>query len=307
MELEDPRPSFFSSIAIDKCHINLSPHKVFLFGGKMDGDIKTVRSLLYNHILCKNQTLFNSLVIVEEFKDWLHDSIYPDLLTFESDLAETASLVVISLESAGAIAELGSFSVNSKLKDKTVIVICDEHHNQDSYIKLGPLRQLKDENILSYPYQYQDLEESLTEHLEDIVDTLVEKLDKNDKSEKFNPHNNGHIAFLIHDLILTCKVLILKEIKLYLKTLGIDRNAHEIQRLIFLLRKLDLIKEERRGHTTYYVLADNKATKRVSFSSEDETIIDRSSATMASIRYYHTAKKEKRRLNVLATLVSEAE
>lgn len=81
-----------------------------------DQENKTVRALLYDHLSVKHSQLFSSLVLVEEFKDWLHDSIYPDLLTFESDLAETASLVVISLESPGALAELGSFSVNEKIK-----------------------------------------------------------------------------------------------------------------------------------------------------------------------------------------------
>jgi len=141
MEKNDPRFLPLSLISIENSTINLHPPKVFLFGGDLDK--KTVRSQLYHHILTKKPKLSDALVLVEEFKDWLHDSVYPDLLTFESDLAETASLVIISLESAGALAELGSFSVNEKLKDKLIIVMSENHYNEDSYIKLGPLRQLK--------------------------------------------------------------------------------------------------------------------------------------------------------------------
>lgn len=245
MENNDPRESLLSLISIENSHVNLHPPKIFLFGGDMsDQKNKTVRALLYDHLLVKNPRLFSSLVLVEEFKDWLHDSIYPDLLTFESDLAETASLVVISLESPGALAELGSFSVNEKLKNKVVIIICDDHHNQNSYIKLGPLRQLKDENILSYPYKYNNLENSLKEHLDDITDSLSNILDEVQKTEKFNLANKGHIAFLIYDLILTYKALINKEIKLYLKSLNVDIASQEVSRLLFLLEKLELIKKE---------------------------------------------------------------
>ncbi|GAW87875.1 conserved hypothetical protein [Bathymodiolus platifrons methanotrophic gill symbiont] len=299
MEINDPRESLLSLISIENSHVNLRPPKILLFGGDMsDQENKTVRALLYDHLSVKHSQLFSSLVLVEEFKDWLHDSIYPDLLTFESDLAETASLVVISLESPGALAELGSFSVNEKIKEKIVIIICDDHHNQDSYIKLGPLRQLKDENILSYPYKYNDLENSLKEHLDDITDSLSNILDEVNKTEKFNLTNKGHIAFLIYDLILTYKALINKEIKLYLKSLNVDVAPEEVSRLLFLLEKLELIEKRRMGNREYYLVIDNN--HRIVFSNKkNDDKFDRNSAIIAAAQYYKSSKKEKIRMKVL--------
>ncbi len=301
MESNDPRLSLLSLISIEKCHVNLHPPKIFLFGGDLDSE--TVRSLLYNHIMAKKPSLFNSLVIVEEFKDWLHDSIYPDLLTFESDLAETASLVVISLESPGALAELGSFSVNEKLKNKVVIIICDEHHNQNSYIKLGPLRQLNNENILSYPYKYDNLKISLTEHLDDITETLTKILSDSLKEEPFNTKNKGHIAFLMFDLIATYKALIRKEIKIYLKELNINIASNEVSRLLFLLEKLELIKKKRRGNIDYYIVVE-KEHRIIFFSKASDKKFDRNTATMAAVKYYNKSKKEKRRLNLLQSIMT---
>lgn len=299
MEINDPRESLLSLISIENSHVKLRPPKILLFGGDMsDQGNKTVRALLYDHLSVKHSQLFSSLVLVEEFKDWLHDSIYPDLLTFESDLAETASLVVISLESPGALAELGSFSVNEKIKEKIVIIICDDHHNQDSYIKLGPLRQLKDENILSYPYKYNDLENSLKEHLDDITDSLSNILDEVNKTEKFNLTNKGHIAFLIYDLILTYKALINKEIKLYLKSLNVDVAPEEVSRLLFLLEKLELIEKRRMGNREYYLVIDNN--HRIVFSNKkNDDKFDRNSAIIAAAQYYKSSKKEKIRMKVL--------
>lgn len=305
MQSVDPRQTFISSINLDESHINLHPPKIFLFGGDMSEGAVTVRSLLYNHVLYSNQFISEALVIVEEFKDWLHDSVYPDLLAFESDLAETASLVIIALESPGALAELGSFSVNEKLKEKTIIIICDDHHNQDSFIKLGPLRQLNNENILSYPYKYDEtLEETFTEHLEDIVETLGQKLERNDKTEKFNKLNNGHIAFLIHDFILINRALTFSEIKIYIKELEIERNTTEIKRLLFLLKKLELIKIERRGHTDFYIL-NGKGSTRVSFSYKEDKKSDRTEASMAALLYYNSSNKERKRVSVLKSLMGE--
>jgi ssRNA-specific RNase YbeY (16S rRNA maturation enzyme) len=300
MENNDPRESLLSLISIENSHVNLHPPKIFLFGGDMNksNPKKTVRALLYDHLLVNNLHLFESLVLVEEFEDWLHDSIYPDLLTFESDLAETASLIVISLESPGALAELGSFSVNKKLKNKVVIIICDDHHNQKSYIKLGPLRQLKDENILSYPYKYDDLESSLPKHLDDITVSLNNILNKSQKTEKFDLTNKGHIAFLIHDLILTYKALINKEIKCYLKCLNVDIASQEVLRLLFLLEKLELIKKTRMGNTEYYLVVEDD--HRIVFSNKSKSSkFDRNSATLSAFQYYKNSKKEKRRLKVL--------
>lgn len=299
MEINDPRESLLSLISIENSRVKLRPPKILLFGGDMsDQGNKTVRALLYDHLSVKHSQLFSSLVLVEEFKDWLHDSIYPDLLTFESDLAETASLVVISLESPGALAELGSFSVNEKIKEKIVIIICDDHHNQDSYIKLGPLRQLKDENILSYPYKYNDLENSLKEHLDDITDSLSNILDEVNKTEKFNLTNKGHIAFLIYDLILTYKALINKEIKLYLKSLNVDVAPEEVSRLLFLLEKLELIEKRRMGNREYYLVIDNN--HRIVFSNKkNDDKFDRNSAIIAAAQYYKSSKKEKIRMKVL--------
>jgi len=303
MELDDPRLPLLSLISIEKSHVNLHPPKVFLFGGDLGNT--SVRSLLYSHILVKYPALYKSLVIVEEFKDWLHDSIYPDLLTFESDLAETASLVVISLESPGAIAELGSFSVNEKLKNKVVIIISEDHHNQDSYIKLGPLRQLNDENIFSYPYQYNDLEASLNDHLEDIAESLNLLLEVGNRTEKFNSDNMGHIAFLMYDLILTYKALISKEIKQYLKELNIDIAPHVVSRLLFLLEKLELVKKKRMGNNCYYLVIGD--AHRISFSNKfSKNKFDRNSATVSAIRYYNSAKKEKRRVQVLESALGNA-
>lgn len=63
--------------------------------------------------------LIDQITLAEEFKDWIHDSVYKDLLDFENDIAHISSLIVIVLESPGALAELGLFVRNKVLNKKT--------------------------------------------------------------------------------------------------------------------------------------------------------------------------------------------
>lgn len=298
MEVSDPREDYLSLISIEKSYINLSPPIVFLFGGSIDHPPKSVRGVLYNHILTKHPTLSNSLVIPEDFTDWLHDSVYPDLLTFESDLAETSSLVIIALESPGSIAELGSFSVNGGLREKIIIIISEYHHEQSSFITLGPLRLLPEENVFSYPYNHIAVADSLDDYLDDLVDNINKNLGTIGKTESFDIHNNGHIALAIYELILIFKALKLKEIKDYLKILSIGRNTSTTKRLLFLLEKLSLITKKRLGNVDYYIPLKN--SQRVKFSSKDtKKLFDRNSALLGTSQYYTSSKKEKMRKRII--------
>ncbi|MCJ7601913.1 MAG: retron St85 family effector protein [Desulfobulbaceae bacterium] len=301
MEVADPREFYLSLISLEKSYVKLSPPIVFLFGGAIP-DIgvppQSVRGRLYDYIFSKHSSLSQSLVIPEDFKDWLHDSIYPDLLSFESDLAQTSSLVIIALESPGAIAELGSFSVNCALKDKMIIIISEHHHNQDSFITLGPLRQLPKKNVYSYPYDHMHLGRSLDDFLEDIVENIKTNLEGLDKTERFDTKNNGHVSLLIYELLLLFKALKLVEIQGYLKTLSINISLTVIKRLLFLLEKLELVRKKRLGNIDYYVPA--RTDQRINFSSVDKSkLFDRNSAIIGTAGYYASSRKEKMRKRVI--------
>ena len=304
LELSDPREEYLSLISIEKSHILLSPPIVFLFGGSLENSPKSVRGVLYNYILTKHPSLSRSLVIPEDFKDWLHDSVYPDLLTFESDLAETSSLVIIALESPGSIAELGSFSVNSGLRDKTIIIISEHHHNQASFITLGPLRLLPENNVFSYPYNHNNLGDTLDIYLDDLVENITDNLSNINKTESFNIEKNGHIALAIYELVLIFKALKLSEVKEYLKVIGITKKSLVIKRLLFLLEKLSLVTKKRRGNVDYYIALEKDS--RVKFTSKDsDKGFDRNAAILGVSQYYASSNKEKMRKRVIEEATTE--
>lgn len=294
---DDRTEQLVARISLASAYVNLSPPIVFLFGGSVNGQ-DSIRGKLYHYLMVKYPSLFKNLVVPEHFKDWLHDSNYPDLLSFESDLAQTSSLVVIALESAGSIAELGSFSVNEQLSPKVVAVLSEYHHNKPSFIKLGPLRQLAEHNIYSYPYDHKDPSSLDQEYLEDFTEKLSAHLKSSNKSESFNTQNNGHIALLIFEMISIFKALKLSEVERYLTICGIAKTKSELKRSLFLLMKLGFVVVKRMGNIDFYL--PNRREIRIKFGTQKGAVFDRSALTMAAIENYSSLSSEKMRLKVIS-------
>lgn len=298
--VKDPRKRYLSLVSLEKSHVNLRPPIIFLFGGEVGTSVCScsVRSKLYHHIYAKESELFGCLVIPEDFTDWLHDSNYPDLLTFESDLAQTSSVVFIALESPGAIAELGAFSVNGTLKNKVHVIMSEVHYDQRSFIKLGPLRQLPDENIYSYNYDPLSIGGSLDNYLGDMVSNIKESTKSGKKSEPFAVENNGHIALLIYEMLCIFKALKLTEIAEYLDVLSCSRSRSEIKRFLFLLDKLDFVEMQRYGNVDYYYPL--KVIERVALSGKSRVeSFDRHASEIGALQFYHEAAEEKGRRRVI--------
>jgi hypothetical protein len=66
-----------------------------------------------------------------------------DLLTLENLLADSASAVVILLQSPGTFTELGAFTNYKKLSNKLIVIIDPRFARKKSFINLGPVRFLR--------------------------------------------------------------------------------------------------------------------------------------------------------------------
>lgn len=268
MLLSDHRKNYLAKISLDKSRVHLTPHNVLLFGGPIDCDEKpSIRSSLYNQLLCKHTDFFENLTIVEHFKDWLNDSIYPDLLTFQVDLAQTASFIIIILESAGSIAEFSAFSITPSIRHKLIIIVSEKHYKSQSFITLGPLRFIQEDNVLAYRFDPEKPDKTTKETIDSLADEIVDFQSKHDGGEQFKMDNHGHIAFLIFELILFFQALTEKELLGQLKTLTVPLEPKKIKSLIFLLTKLDFIEFKKKGGTKFYVAL--KKDVRVDFGSKD--------------------------------------
>jgi hypothetical protein len=300
----DPRKEFLKKISLSKSFINYEPSIILLFGGEINIKITeslSIREMLFEYCNLHNKLLKKSIKLVEHYKDWYENAHYDNLLTFEEDLIQLASLTVIILESAGAIAELGAFCINEKINQNLVIALSEKHFKEKSFITLGPLKQLEkhaEHAAWIYEWDYSDIENTAKTELP-ILAKDIEEYVKNQKAKSFDRENIGHLAYLVHELLVQFKALTCKEIISFLNTLDINRNRKEVKKLLYLLELLELIKKRNKGHREYFI-AKCKIS-RVLFSGENPTDrFDDAEIKMSVMRYYIDTENDKIRVKIIA-------
>lgn len=270
LNFEDVLIEEFSSFDPSKFSVSFMPPKIFVCGGEICNDL--IPSSMRERLLCyfydNNKEVFSALLKAEDFKDYLREGAYSDLLEFETDIGNIATLIIICLESPGSLVELGIFCNNPSLLHRLLIVAPQhEIEAKDSFIYLGPLSNLikKDEgSVLVYPWP--DAKVKQYDHIDLIAVDVTRKLDKSFKSEAFDSKNTAHLAFLIYEIILLAHPIKQFEIDLALMAMNIELQEKEISRLLYLLDKLELIKHTIYSNVAYFYDAAN-GERRIRFGA----------------------------------------
>ncbi|HCG5966408.1 TPA: retron St85 family effector protein [Vibrio parahaemolyticus] len=102
----------FEKYDVRNFKINYPDHRIFVCGGQIDITEPiplSFRQRLIGKLAATYPHIESEIVLAESFKDYFREHAYRDLLTFEDDIAQLASVVVIFLESPGSLVELGMF------------------------------------------------------------------------------------------------------------------------------------------------------------------------------------------------------
>lgn len=307
MKFDDKRKTHLAQISLEKSRVDLSSPIIFLCGGLVDArefHPTSIRDALLRHLSSVRCHTADQVTLAEHFQDWIHGSTYKNLLEFESDIAHISSLIVIILESPGALAELGLFVKNAFLNKKLIIFVNDDHYGDKSFISLGPLRYLegiRERNVCAYPWDSDSIDESVKDSLPDMHEDLLVALDGLDKSEAFDFDNDGHISFLIYELVRLFKAIKLTEIDVFLKDLGVVLKRDKLKRLVFLLQKFEFISFGKRGHDEYfYALKD---IDKIQFGGR----FDRNLTYVSAMQYYSFNDCENRRFKFISGLAKNKE
>lgn len=305
MKFDDKRKFHLEKISLEKSRVDLSSPIIFLCGGLVDiteSSSPSIRDSFLRYINKPSNCLDGKIILAEDFKDWIHDSIYKDLLDFENDIAHISSIIVIILESPGALAELGLFVRNSVLNKKLIIFVNDGHYNTNSFIRLGPLRYLEDikgETVFAYPWDIENIDVSLEESLPEMRQDLGQAISEFDKTEAFDINNDGHIAFVLYEIVRIFKALKLIEIESYAQELGLDLSRDKIKRLLFLLSKFDFVEYGKRGHDVYYyALVD---IDKIHFGGH----FNKNDALVSTMQYYSINNSESKRFNFIKGIMKK--
>lgn len=302
----DPRPSLLSAIDFDACKIELSNTPIVLLCGgpvhikeRPEDPNPPIASL--RHAVTEANTKYE-IFRPEEIESWLSDGVFKNLMSLEKDLASICSLVVIILESAGSLAELGAFSQLPDLSKKIIAIRSNDFMDAPSFINLGILRHLTENEISSvksYPWDIKNPPAIPSEVVDDVILDIQEGLDRLTKSSMLKLDNSSHIVVLICEIIELFSALKETEILEYLNQVGVSISKEELKRKLFLLREFRLVKVELYGDATFFVRSDERY-HRLRIALKDGIAKDALRIGTECLEYYNSDPKQRHRKRAIA-------
>lgn len=265
--VSDPRPDIISQIDISAAKFEASSHPIVLLCGGSVKNLSSESRAIYSFRHAVKDCFLTSkfeFFLPEEIQDWLHDSMFANLLEYEADLAAICSLVVVIPESAGSIAELGAFSQLVELREKICVINSNGLADMPSFINLGILRFIKDKHpsrIKIYPWvccPKSGLVEANDEIINDVINDIQAELDGIKKRQNFDKNKNTHVMALMFEVIEMFVALKESEIHQYLSSLGVSLMHKDLKRKLFLLMRFRLIKKQSYGDREFYMASDEK-------------------------------------------------
>lgn len=258
------REELFAKIDLQASRLKPYEGFIFLCGGQTDvrsHEPVSIRDAMYRE-LAKDIAVEKRIRVAEHYKDWSHDSIYRDLVSFERHLAELSSVIVLVLESPGSIAELGLFSVVEEFQGKLLVFIETDHYQSSSFIKLGPVDYLEKVHsnsaechrwTIQVDHQAKFDPRAAQELQPDLAEAVLNRARKPAPEHNFRPTSWLDTALLICDLLSLCSALTLREMRGILDQLGHPKIESELKQYLFLLEKVRLIAVEPKGDQRFYV------------------------------------------------------
>ena len=289
VDFENTIISEFEKLEYSRFKVNFSKQHIFVCGGIVDatsGIPPSFRDRFIQHSAAHHDEVDDAIVLAESFKDYFKENTYNDLLVFEDEIANLASLVLIFLESPGSLVELGMFCSRDNFYKKLLIVAPQEEtESEDSFIYLGPLEHIKrkeSSSVVVYPWPKNDEAEYEQDYLIDLLHHVNEKLHSSLKTSSFNKENSGHVALLVYEIIRLSYPILVGEIELALEALELSIDEGDIKRHLYLLSKLGMVSHNFYSSYTYYYPLF-KDLKTVNFGRDKNNKVSDSGSIQMSI------------------------
>ncbi|WP_414447595.1 retron St85 family effector protein [Burkholderia sp. 22PA0099] len=259
--MSDLSTSLSPKIDLEKSRVKPYEGFIFLCGGP--ADITSVfptslRDAIYRELV-KSDSDEGRIRVAEHYKDWAHDSVYNDLVLFEQHIAELSSIIVLVLESPGAIAELGLFAAIGAFREKLLVFVDTQYYRSNSFIKLGPVDFLEKTHgnpaeVHRWLNNRQQVDGKLAADLQsEVADAIRVRLAKKGTEKPFDPNQWLHFALLVCDFIDLYSALTIRELRGLLGDVGLPKTEHEIKQVLYLLERVKLIAMEPKGDQRFYV------------------------------------------------------
>jgi len=194
---------------------------------------------------------------------------YSNLLDFETDLAEIVELIILFCESEGSLAELGAFAKIHEIALRLFVIVREKHWNENSFIKLGPLKYIEEKYGRDYIYVVDESAIGMNgksvasvkiEVLKDLLlDPLTTRLAKPREPSTFDEERSGHKIKLVVGLVQEYGALKLDELMSLLRTLNVMSVTDDaLARYILCAEAVGWLRTVSKGSGDYIVATTTK-------------------------------------------------
>ncbi len=161
---------------------------VFVCGGNDPDHMRTLFEAEFEKILPEYE-FFKPEFAMENYFSF-GDTEPFDIADFEEMVADLSIAIVLFPEAPGSFAELGYFSGQDSLSEKTVLALDLNHQKSGSFISLGPARKVAERSVFGMPIQlnYKKPDFSL------ISTRITDHAKLSKRKRKFSPKNFNDLS-----------------------------------------------------------------------------------------------------------------
>lgn len=259
---------------------------IFLCGGSQEK--LSLRSELMKYLRARNKEVFKA----EDIINWSNSQIFAgDLLELEKYIAALSGIIVLICESAGSIAELGSFVNDKQIRDKLLVVIERKYKNSPSFIVDGLLANLERTNsVEEREDDYQSQHICVIDDIPFCCENEEKKIDISSFDElnfdiicqsidnfkvaggKIDLQNSYYQALFILDIIMLSCVISFQELHGLVKNLKLGISKKSLQKVLLILEKLRLVYKEEIGNKIFYISKTNSTFLSYKYKEAEEQI-----------------------------------
>lgn len=294
---------------IDLDASSMKPYEGFIFlcGGEItdiNQPVRSVRDGLFREMEAMSD-LQPRIKVAESFKDWNYDSHYRDLVEFERHLAELSSVIVLILESAGSIAELGLFAAINEFHHKLMVVVETTYYHHESFIRRGLVDYLeKSKKLETECFDWRSGGQGglafdpvvASETIKELAESVKERAAIGPSERRFARGNWLDRALLLCDLLGLYHAMTFTELVKAFETTKCQVPDEELRQMLFILEKVGFIKMEKRSSQRFYVGLTDRQFLRLRFKDGS---IDANRIRMLRLEHYR--QTDRRRFGAIRT------
>jgi hypothetical protein len=236
---------------------------VFLCGGAMDHELPSpavLRDAFFRTAASAGAPY--TIVLAEAAKPLTSDGGYNNLLSFESDIAQVVGLILLFVESAGSLAELGAFAALDAVAPSLLAVLDDHYYDQGSFVRDGPVRYLEKEYGEEWVHVLDRTDVGIAadgtivglnkeNFAASILPVVNDRLAAKPKWAKFDASNSGHAILAIVGLCRELGAMTQTEIRAALAGFGVQKLRFD--NFIYCAELLGWLKAIRKGNHIFFV------------------------------------------------------